>query len=258
MKKFALFASMLCAGAAFAQVYKCPDASGRIVYSDSACGGQLLQEGRLTGNTMQRTESPGARTEPAPAGNTAPTNNAVPAITAAPAVNPGTATASGGCPSEMDIRNLETSASSISIGRKEREFLQAEIRRARACAREGGNYSREDWQRIQDAQADQNRIDPRDRAAARARAEGTHAPAVSDREHERMMNDKLIESRREAAEQRAAARQQALQMPRFNGCTAGLCRDSLGNTYRELPAGGGLTRTSDGVRCTVINSQVRC
>lgn len=37
------------------------------------------------------------------------------------------------CPSDTDIRNLEVSASSITLKRDERENLQQQIRLARAC-----------------------------------------------------------------------------------------------------------------------------
>jgi hypothetical protein len=104
-----------------AQVYKC-QIDGQTVYRDSPCkGGQQLDPKALQGNTM---DAPGARA----AGGSAPVS-APPVSTAAPAdMTPGRT-----CPTSVEIRNMETTASSISLSPLERRLKQMDVERARKC-----------------------------------------------------------------------------------------------------------------------------
>jgi hypothetical protein len=102
-----------------AQVYKC-QIDGQTVYRDSPCkGGQQLDPKALQGNTMET-----------PVRNTAPGGpvSAPPVAAAPPDVNPGRT-----CPTSVDIRNLETAASSISLSPLQRRLKQMDIERARNC-----------------------------------------------------------------------------------------------------------------------------
>jgi hypothetical protein len=178
MKLLALSAVLLLAGASHAQVFKCQQGD-TTVYSDAPCGArpEVLDRDRLEGNTTQRDPAHRVPTRQAPVVAPPLAENRVPA----------------NCPSEQDIRNMETSLSSITLRGKPREraFLESEVRRARACSKEGGNYTAEDWQRLKDAQAAQNNLSRDDRRRERGIAEGIHAPSVSEREHERMPAERL-------------------------------------------------------------------
>jgi hypothetical protein len=102
-----------------AQVYKC-QIDGQTVYRDSPCkGGQQLDPKALRGNTMDT-----------PVRNTAPSGPvSAPPLAAAPAdITPGRT-----CPTSVDIRNLETAASSISLSPLQRRLKQMDIERARNC-----------------------------------------------------------------------------------------------------------------------------
>jgi hypothetical protein len=181
---------LLVATAASAQVYKCQE-GGRTIYSDAPCSGRptVLDSATLRGNTTHREPSAylppwGVRPAPAPP----------------PAVIPGQGRAAAGttCPTEEDIRGIETKLTSIEFQngrrRSEREFLERELRRARACRIEGGNYSADDWRRIKDAQDAQGNIRNDDRQAARAPALGIHGPAASEQENQRMLADQQAEA----------------------------------------------------------------
>lgn len=106
------------------------------------------------------------------------------------------------CPSQREIKNMETSAGSVTIGRKEKAFLEDEVRRARQCAKGQGNYSQDDWKQLKETSAAQSSI--KDGAAARRKAESIHSAADplegnridAQRRHEERMRE---ERRRRAA-----------------------------------------------------------
>lgn len=196
MKNELLAAVLLAAliGPAQAQVRKCTGPDGKVTYSDFVCAGNTASESRVKENANVIDHS-GMREQ----AEQRPQRQAQQERQAAPSyVANGGATGSTSCPSAQEIKNLETSANSISYDnkKKEREFLQAEIRRARACSKEGGNYSQEEWKRIQEGQAAQNNITSKDRQTGRNAAESIHSSAASDREQERMRTDRLIEAER--------------------------------------------------------------
>lgn len=70
---------------------------------------------------------------------------------------------------------METQAASVTLGKKEREFLQDEIRRARQCRSDQGNYTAKHWQQSQEARAAQSCLT--DRAGGHGRAEAMHGLA---------------------------------------------------------------------------------
>lgn len=212
---------MVIAASATAQIYKCT-VDGKTVYSDAPCpGARQVDPAQLRANSLPAAPQPRQQSTPM-SGPLAPQPEA------AGAASPQRQAVTTVCPSEQEIRNLETSANSITLGQKEKAFLYAEIRRARACSKEGGNYSADDWKRIQEHQAGQNRIDPRDRRRERDLAEGRHAPSASDRENERMRNDKLTE----AVE---SANRRANTPVTLFGCSAAGCSGSNGWYTRAGP-----------------------
>lgn len=133
---------------AHAQVYKCKGPSGNTVYSDTKCSGAptVVDPAQLNSNRIdssagreqtrrdlqrsQQAQHQGGQTQQAQ--------------------QPGASRAS--CPTDLQIRNMETSASSRTIGQREREFLQDELRRARACATGGGADTSEDRAHTRDEQ----------------------------------------------------------------------------------------------------------
>ena len=162
------------------------------------------------------------------------------------------------CPSELAIRNMEVSVSSPSLKRKEREFHEAEIRRARQCRAGEGVYAEADWKASKEALADQRTFKEEDRRQARARAEGIHS-AANPREGDRIAQDRVAEAIREAARREAAAeaaRAQAAQNNRFiTSCKSTGCTTSDGQFYRNK--GGGTFAGPNGF-CRLIGTQMSC
>lgn len=228
-----IFAGLALSGTAHAGVYKCKDAAGKTVYSDNACGEDKQEVQNLRGNTMQaeRVQRP-------------TTANSQQAYRSAPEGSV--------CPSAQEIKNLETSASSVTLKRQEREFMQAEVRRARACSKEGGNYNADDWKRIQEAQSAQNNLTSESRQAARASAESEHARSASEQEQGRMRTDKLIQEQRSSQRQRQAAAQSS----QLVNCDKAGCWSTDGQRYNNA-AGGNFIR-SDGVFCVRNGPVVTC
>lgn len=140
----------------------------------------------------------------------------------------GTAVQSNNCPSEIDIANLETKASSITLDKKSRAFLVAEIRRARACSREGGTYTTDDWTRINNDIASQSRINASDREIARQNSESLHSIAASPQEQARMQADADREALLEAARIRAEEERRSRVITR---CEDDRCWDTKGRPY---------------------------
>ena len=229
----AIFAGLALSATAHAGVYKCKDAAGKIVYSDNACGQDKQEVLNLRGNTVQA-----ERVQRPTSANSQKSHQSAPV--------------GGKCPSAQEIKNLETSASSVTLEQEAREFMQAEIRRARACSKEGGNYNADDWKRIQEAQSAQNNVNSESREAARASAEGRHAASASDREQERMRTDKLIQEQRNAQRQRQAV----VQSSQLVNCDRAGCWSTDGQRYNNA-AGGNFNR-SDGAFCVRNGPTVTC
>lgn len=229
-------------GAAQAQLRKCTGPDGRVTYSDVRCStGAAESNVRANANTL---DNSGARRQARQEERQRDQEPSQPA--------PSGATASTSCPSEQEIRNLETSANSITYNdkKKERDFLQTEIRRARACAKEGGNYTKDDWARIKEGQDSQGNITAKSRQTGRDLADGVHSSASSDREQERMRTDKLIEAERESRERARSAQAQ------ITSCDKAGCWDTNGARYNRA-AGGNFVR-SDGEFCRRVGPALQC
>ncbi len=253
---FCLFGLLLClGGTAQAQVFKCVGADGRTVYADAPCGSgaKELARDQLEANTLDAAalrDRARADRETAPPGQAAA----------------GAASANGVasvCPPPQDIRNLETSASSSGLGDAEREFLWAEIRRARACSREGSRYTAEDWRVLREAQGAQTSGNPVEREAARRRAEAVHASAASAQEQRRMQTDRQVQAQRESGTTvivRPPAWRPPVPQPRPQDqldCRGTVCTDASGGRYDRQPDGQ-LTRRQDQANCTEVRGQLRC
>lgn len=231
-----------------AQVYKCTGPGGQVTYADAPCGAgaRTLSREALESNTLDasglRERARAEREAPAP----------VPAATAM---------SSGGgiCPDPLEIRNLETSASSSQLQDREREFLWAELRRARACTREGGRYTADDWRALREAQAAQTAGDPVVREAARRRAEGIHASAASAQEQQRMLVDRQVEAQRESGGGTTVILRRPprpVVQPEMD-CRGTVCTDGRGARYDRQPDGS-LMRRQDQASCTEVRGQLRC
>lgn len=253
---FSLIAFMaLLAGTsgASAQVYKCVTPAGRTVYADEPCGpsARALAPDALGANTLDGSvwREQRARQEAAtPA-----------AATGAPA---GAATV---CPDPQEIRNLETRASSNRLQAPEREFLWAELRRARACSREDTRYTAEDWRLIREAQDAQTAGDPVAREAARRRAESIHGMAASRQEQLRMQTDREAEQQRVIVVPppwhppplwRPPVGQRPPPSPDL-ACSGTVCTDGRGQRYDRQPDGV-LQRRQDQARCVEVRGVLRC
>lgn len=152
---------VLSAGAAQVhEVWKCK-VGDEIRYSDQPCAaqGQAMAPSVLQGNVIDATRVP------QPGGEASAT--------------PGVARSQGAeenvCPSDRDIASMETRASSISLSREAKTFMQDEIRRARQCRKGQGRYSAADWAISRDAQNAQSSLSGA--ADARRRAEAMHSAA---------------------------------------------------------------------------------
>ncbi len=187
-------------------VWKC-QVNGKTTFSDAPCpsSGTMLDQRNLNSNTVgavrrqwseESDQQEGGRQHYRPSGQ------------------------ASSCPSEREIKNMETSASSITIGKKEKAFLQDEVRRARQCAKGQGNYSSDDWKQLKETRDAQSSI--RDGADARRKAEGVHSaadPIEGDRiTAQRRHEERMREERRQRAAAAAAANNGPFQC-NARGCT---------------------------------------
>jgi hypothetical protein len=156
--------------------------------------------------------------------------------------NPRSTPATAVCPSPLDIRNLEASAASVTVGRPEREFLRDEVRRARACATAGGSYTAQDWKRIREGQAAQQSVSPQRRKAQRRIVEDIHASA-SPAERERVLGE------------RAAAIARGSNA--ITECDGIGCWDSDGVRYNRVAGNAQFVR-EDGIPCRAVANRMEC
>ncbi len=166
--------------AAATEVWKCRIA-GELRYADRPCptGTQQAETRLLRPNELAVPRLPVPAVE-----------TAVPAAPAQAQADPGPANS---CPSDAELRDLETSASSTTLGMAEKAFLLDEHRRALQCRKGQGRYSAQDWAISREARADQN---SRSKAAdARRRAEAMHS-AADPLEGERIARQRLTAERR--------------------------------------------------------------
>lgn len=245
------------ATASHAQVYKCQSAQGRAIYSDSPCeyGARALDPKLLRSNSL---DTSGARRQAREADKQEDeryraVQNEVPRSSTG---------AAGGniCPTEQEIRNMETSASSIS--HRDSKFMQAEIRRARACIKEGVNYTKDDWKHIKEGQDAQGNISAKDRAKGRQTAEEIHYRAGSESVRQQMLDAQATEQAR-VAQRRATGAAQAAQAAaqanagsaagpsydRIARCIYDNCQGTSGAKYTPLPGVANEFKRQDGRRC---------
>lgn len=140
MKMGVAFLSCTVAFCAQAQVFKCPDATGKITYSDAPCstpGGQRIDASTLRSNSLP----PGHR----------PMRQRPPSATAEVAAQePAAAVIPGGmprCPSDQDVSNIKAAMTAIVV-QKRMTSLRSELARAENCRLSGGQYSNSDWERM--------------------------------------------------------------------------------------------------------------
>lgn len=132
----------------------------------------------------------------------------------------------GNVPSEQDIKNMETSASSITLGKREKMIRQAEIAAAKD-RRAGGS-----------GQVDYSAVDAEDqRTSARRQAAAANAAA-------------------QAKEQMQQATRTFTQ-DQIRNCTSVSCRGTSGADYTPAPEGG-FRRREDGARCRQVNGRLDC
>ncbi len=217
---------MACVATASDSAYKCTDQSGRITFSDVGCPASTAKQSVISTDPATR----GA------GGNEIRLLRNIQAIRdygssprRAVAERPPERSGSpNNCPTERDVANLETKASSITLDKRSKDFLLAEIRRARACSREGGNYTDEDWARINNGIAGQSRNNRADRELSRRAAESVHSIAASSQEQARMQADADREAIVEAARIRAEEERRNRVITR---CEDSTCWDVKGRPY---------------------------
>ena len=230
--------ALLLPGASLAQnVWKC-QIDGKTTFSDAPCpsAGQMLDQRQLNSNTIGavRRQWPDEDQEQYRSNGRGYASST-----------------QSSCPSEQEIRNLETSAGSVTIDKKKRDFLQDEVRRARQCTKGQGSYSQDDWKKIKESHRAQNSLSGG--AAARARAEGIHS-AADPYEAERIAAQRRHEERlREQRRQRAAA------AARHSGpvqCNARGCNGP--NGYYPRHGNTNNFTSPDGRFCQHIGNQLQC
>lgn len=179
-------------GAFAQQIWKC-EVDGQARFSDKPCpgAGQRLPERTLQPNIVESLKPEVVREamgRPAPA-------------SAPPAAVP----AGNVCPSDAEIRGMETRGNSTTLGDSERQFMQEEVRRALQCRAGRGRYTEADWAVSRAAQAAQTQFSDRARRDARIRAESMHS-AADPEEADRIARRRIAEERLEAQRQQQALR----------------------------------------------------
>lgn len=224
---------------AHAQVLKCVDRDGNIQFSNIGCPAGTSQrsvEVRPNAVDMSGLRDQAAILAAEKARSRADTMQSYSALQGPQ----GTGSA---CPSELDIRNMGVSVSSPSLNKKEREFHQDEIRRARQCRRGQGNYAAGDWKASKEALDDQRSVREDVRSRARARVEGIHS-AADPLEGERIARKREAEVARRHAANRIIA-----------SCDAGGCWDNQGARYNGV---GNTLFSTSGKACQRVGTMLQC
>jgi hypothetical protein len=219
--RIALLCFLLCASAAHAQMFKCVLPGGKVEYRGSACD-DARQDKPINGAVSNVPAIPLERATTRQPEATAPSRTVI-------------GGEKPGIPSERDIKNMETSASSISLSKREKLIRQAQIDAAKRL-RAGGSGA-----------VDYSTVEAEDRrAAARQQAD-----------------DEAKAARRAQAAATAAAAQQAAMQPsndRLTQCIGNSCSSSSGENYNAVPGlPGQFRRSSDGKGCTATaGGQISC
>lgn len=131
-----------------AQITKCISPGGKVEYRHGLCEG-AAKHGRMTGGTVSTVDAmPDHEID----------RTLRPPVSRSPETTYSTAKRAGRVPSEIDIKNMETSANSISLSERERLMRRAEIAAARDL-RAGGS-----------GQLDTSALDAYDQRSAARRA----------------------------------------------------------------------------------------
>jgi hypothetical protein len=240
-----------------AEVWRCKEGD-RTVFSDNPCPktGKQLDDRVLNGNVLPSAvdRRPAMRNVgPSPIRPEDIPDEAQPRA----AQNQGPAVQANVCPDDLEIRNLEVKASSITLGRREKDFLADEIRRARQCRKGQGNYSANDWQASREAQNAQS--NNTNRETARRRAEGVHSAAdpiegnriAATRAQEEAARAFAIAERRRRDEEDARFRAST----QISHCSPGGCYTGDGKYYQR--GGGGQFYGGTGL-CRIVANSMRC
>jgi hypothetical protein len=223
-----IFILLMAVVTAAESAYKCTGADGKVQYLQTPCpAGTSGGEVRLQPNSLDASGSREQAAQPPQR----PGSPDAPATAVGPV-----------CPTALDIRNLETSAASVTIGKPEQAFLRDEVRRARACASPGNRYTADDWRRIREGQSAQLGPDPQRRKAQRRSVEDIHASA-SPAERER------IQSERAALLARGPNA--------VADCDGTGCWDADGMRYNRAPGSSQFIR-EDGRQCRAVNNRMEC
>lgn len=222
-----------------AQVHRCVDRNGKVQFSNMGCpadtsraavdtrGNTLDMSGMRAQNQVELAQIEQRRQRDAQAS----------------AHTGGFSGQDSSCPSEKDISNMRVSAGSISLQKKEREFHNAEIRRAEACRNGQGSYTAEDWKNSKTARDDQRSISLQAREDARRRAETMHSRANPE-EGQRIVAARAAEAeaselRRQRALEAGQAQARAMQEQatrsagrRITACDNNSCTTSDGERFR--------------------------
>jgi hypothetical protein len=249
----AILALALVAGSAHAQMFKCVLPGGKVEYRGSACD-DVRQDTPIHGAISnvpampQRDIEQATRAQPAPAG---------PSMTIIGGEQ------RRGVPTDRDVKNLETSASSVTMGQKEKRFLQDEVRRAK-LARDGGTaYSENDKRELEHLRSLQTSADLQARERARRQAEQIHIRTgdpllAEDVRLARQAEQEHDDARQAAAEEerKERVRRAALAPRQLVNCDRSGCWDNTGARYNR--AGGGTFFRSDGKYCMPMAGGVTC
>lgn len=136
MKRFVLGFVFLACSQAWA-VQRCTGPDGAVVFQDLPCEGngkEVAVKPASGGYDKAAGEAARARLQPSRAADAARASELAENIERLESMGK-TSSAAGGrrCPSSIEIRNMETSASSITLSQGEREMRQSQIREAKRC-----------------------------------------------------------------------------------------------------------------------------
>jgi hypothetical protein len=238
---------------AHAQMYKCSSPAGKIEYRQSPCEDSRQTRGLSGGTTSGIAAMPSHEVQRA-------------LNSSGPEPGPNVTVIGGdrrGVPTERDIKNLETSASSRTLGQKEKRFMEDEVRRAKLARENGTAYTEKEKRELEYLRSSQTRIDQADRDRARQQAEDIHMRAGQalrdDVMSTRQAEKARVAARRQAADD-AAARQAAQSAQgaaalgptydRITQCNLGNCQSRSGETYRPIPGAPNTFESFGGKRCT--------
>ncbi len=214
-------AAMLCAPASAQMMFKCITPSGGVEYRGSPCEG-TSRVSPMAGGTISKVDGMSRHEiQRALRQNT----EAQPQYQSVQQQETGRAV-----PTDQDIKNMETSASSITLGKRDKMIRQAEI--AAAKDRRIGGSGEVDYSAVN---ADDQRTAARRQAAAQqAAAQAQEMARAQEQQANRTFTQDSIRT-----------------------CSFGNCRGSSGADYTVAPDGG-FRRRDDGAKCRQVNGRLEC